>query len=147
MSRLLGRCCSEARSRRQHPRLPNSRRGERCLPVDLHRRFAIRTHNPEANGAPGGPAIPTPDSARIYPGESGLEYCQQGWHVITIGVFDDPTLSSGGNKEAHRTLSAVDIQFALDSEEVARGCCAPAYHRRPGHRLEDGAHASVFGCR
>jgi hypothetical protein len=77
--------------------------------------FAIRTHNPEANGAPGGPAIPTPDSARIYPGESGLEYCQQGWHVITIGVFDDPTLSPGGNKEARQTLSAVDIQFALDN--------------------------------
>ena len=55
------------------------------------------------------------DRGRIYPGESGLEYCQQGWHVITIGVFDDPTLSPGGNKEARKTLSAVDTQFALDN--------------------------------
>jgi hypothetical protein len=67
--------------------------------------FAIRTHNPEAHGAPGGPAIPTPDSARIYPGEPDLEYCAPGWHVITLGVFDD---------ELRQALSTVDIQFALD---------------------------------
>ena len=66
--------------------------------------FAIRTHNFEANGAPGGPAIPTPDSARIYPGEPDLEYCAQGWHVITLGVFD----------EVRQSLSTVDLQFALD---------------------------------
>jgi hypothetical protein len=66
--------------------------------------FAIRTHNFEAQGAPGGPAIPTPDSARIYPGEPGLEYCAQGWHVITLGVFN----------EVRQSLSAVDMQFALD---------------------------------
>ena len=57
------------------------------------------------------PAIPTPDSARIYPGEPDLEYeldleyCAQGWHVITLGVFDD---------DLRQALSAVDIQFALD---------------------------------
>jgi hypothetical protein len=67
--------------------------------------FAIRTHNFEAQGAPGGPAIPTPDSARIYPGEPDLEYCAQGWHVITLGVFND---------EVRQSLSTVDIQFALD---------------------------------
>ncbi len=66
--------------------------------------FAIRTHNLEANGAPGGPAIPTPDSARIYPGEPNLECCAQGWHVITLGVFN----------EVRQSLSTVDIQFALD---------------------------------
>ena len=66
--------------------------------------FAIRTHNFEANGAPGGPAIPTPDSARIYPGEPDLEYCAQGWHVITLGVFN----------EVRQALSAEDLQFALD---------------------------------
>ena len=67
--------------------------------------IAIRTHNFEANGAPGGPVIPTPDSARIYPGEPDLEYCAQGWHVIILGVFDD---------ELRQALSTVDIQFALD---------------------------------
>jgi hypothetical protein len=76
--------------------------------------FAIRTHNFEANGAPGGPAIPTPDSARIYPGEHDLEYCPQGWHVITLGVFADPAFYPGGNKEARQVLSTVDIHFALD---------------------------------
>ncbi|HWI00138.1 MAG TPA: hypothetical protein VNT27_07390 [Propionibacteriaceae bacterium] len=67
--------------------------------------FAIRTHNPEAHGAPGGPAIPTPDSARIYPGEPDLEYCAQGWHVITLGIFDE---------KVRQALSTVDVQFALD---------------------------------
>ena len=71
--------------------------------------FAIRTHNFEANGAPGGPVIPTPDSARIYPGEPDLEYCAQGWHVIILGVFDD---------EVRQSLSTVDIQFALDGVSV-----------------------------
>jgi hypothetical protein len=66
--------------------------------------FAIRTHNFEAQGAPGGPAIPTPDSARIYPGEPDLEYCAQGWHVITLGVFS----------EVRQSLAAEDEQFALD---------------------------------
>jgi hypothetical protein len=71
--------------------------------------FAIRTHNLEANGAPGGPAIPTPDSARIYPGEPNLECCAQGWHVITLGVFN----------EVRQSLSTVDIQFAHRDQEVA----------------------------
>jgi hypothetical protein len=53
----------------------------------------------------GGPALPTPDSARIYPLQDDLEYCQQGWHVITLGVFDD---------EVRQSLSTVDTQFALD---------------------------------
>jgi hypothetical protein len=66
--------------------------------------FAIRTHSPEANGAPGGPAIPAPNSARIYPGEPDLEYCQQGWHVITLGIFDSE----------RQLLSTVDVQYALD---------------------------------
>jgi hypothetical protein len=66
--------------------------------------FAIRTHNFEANGAPGGPAIPTPDSARIYPGEPDLEYCAQGWHVITLGEFSD----------VRQALPLEDLQFALD---------------------------------
>jgi hypothetical protein len=53
----------------------------------------------------GGPALPTPDSARIYPLQDDPEYCQQSWHVITLGVFDD---------EVRQSLSTVDTQFALD---------------------------------
>jgi hypothetical protein len=74
---------------------------------------AIRAHNHLAEGVPGVPGDPTPGGARIYPGADGFEYCQQGWHVILLGYFDDPAFF-GGNKELFDFLSAVDIRFVLD---------------------------------
>jgi hypothetical protein len=75
---------------------------------------AIRAHNPGANGAPGVPVDPPPDGARIYPGVEDAVYCVQGWHVVMLGSFDDPTAYPGGNKELFEVLSAVTIQFFLD---------------------------------
>jgi hypothetical protein len=66
-----------------------------------------------AEGVPGVPVETTPDGARIYPGLDGLEYCGEGWHVIVLGVFDDPALF-GGNKELFDVLAAVDVRYVLD---------------------------------
>ena len=69
---------------------------------------AIRAHNQLAEGVPG-----QRFDARIYPGEDDLEYCEQGWHVILLGVFDDPAFF-GGNKGLFDYLSSVDVRFVLD---------------------------------
>jgi hypothetical protein len=74
---------------------------------------AIRAHNPLADGAPGRPVDPPPDSARIYPFADGAEYCE-GWHVVMLAGFGDPAAFPGGNKELFEFLSDVDIQFVLD---------------------------------
>ena len=74
---------------------------------------AIRAHNHLAEGVPGVPGETTPDGARIYPGLDDLEYCDQGWHVVLLGYFDDPAFF-GGNQELFDYLSAVDIRFVLD---------------------------------
>lgn len=74
---------------------------------------AIRTHNHLAAGVPGVPVETTTDGARIYPGQDGLEYCEHGWHVVLLGIFDDPAFF-GGNKELFDFLAAVDIRFVLD---------------------------------
>jgi hypothetical protein len=74
-------------------------------------------HNPLAEGAPrqpGDPTNPAPDSARIYPLAENVEYCQQGWHVVMLGIFDDPTLYAGGQQELRELLSAVTVEFILD---------------------------------
>ena len=75
---------------------------------------AIRAHNHLAEGVPGVPGETTPDGARIYPGLDDLEYCEQGWHVVLLGYFDDPAFFVGGNKKLFAFLSAVDIRFSLD---------------------------------
>lgn len=75
---------------------------------------AIRAHNHLASGVPGVPGETTPDGARIYPLLDDLQYCDQGWHVVLLGFFDDPAFYAGGNKELFELLSAVDIRFALD---------------------------------
>lgn len=98
------RCCLVARPRTRPPAGPTRGEANAAFQSNFTGGFAIRTHNLKANGAPGGPAIPTPDSARIYRGEPDLEYCAQGWHVITLGVFN----------ELRQSLSAEDLQFALD---------------------------------
>jgi hypothetical protein len=99
--------------------------------------FAIRTHNFEAKGASGGPAIPTPDSARIYPGEPDLEYCAQGWHVITLGGFN----------EVRQALSTVDLQFALDgvSLQTERTAIKKLQHPDPNFS-ENPLWAVTFGA-
>jgi hypothetical protein len=75
---------------------------------------AIRAHNHQASGVPGVPGETTPDGARIYPLLDDLQYCDDGWHVVLLGYFDDPAFYAGGNKELFDFLSAVDIRFALD---------------------------------
>jgi hypothetical protein len=78
--------------------------------------FAIRTHNPLANGAPrqpGEPTFPAPESARIYPAADGVAYCEQGWHVVMLAFFDDPSLY-GSMQELFAYLSSIELQFALD---------------------------------
>jgi hypothetical protein len=74
---------------------------------------ALRAHNPLADGAPGLPVDPPPDSARIYPFADGAKYCE-GWHVVMLAGFGDPAAFLGGNKELFEFLSAVSIQFVLD---------------------------------
>ena len=75
---------------------------------------SIRVHNPEAQGVPGVPIEPPLDSARIYPLLDGVEYCQQGWHVVILGTFDDPTFYDGGQRELRDLLSQSEQQFFLD---------------------------------
>jgi hypothetical protein len=70
---------------------------------------AIRAHNHLAEGAPGMPFL-----ARIYAGEDGLEYCEQGWHVIHLGFFDDPAFFPDGNNGLFDYLSAIDVRYVLD---------------------------------
>ena len=75
---------------------------------------AIRAHNPDAQGAPGVPADPPLDSARIYPLPDGVEYCAEGWHVVMLGIFDDPALYAEGQQELRGLLSQIEMQFFLD---------------------------------
>ena len=75
---------------------------------------AIRMHNHLADGVPGVPGETTPDGARIYPLLDDLVYCEGGWHVVLLGLFDDPAFYSGGNKELFDLLSAAEVRFALD---------------------------------
>jgi hypothetical protein len=75
---------------------------------------AIRAHNHDASGVPGVPAETTPNGARIYPLLDDLQYCDQGWHVVLLGFFDDPAFYAGGNKELFAFLSGVDVRFTLD---------------------------------
>ena len=74
---------------------------------------AIRVHNPAAEGAPGVPIDPPPDSARIPPFVDGAEYCD-GWHVVMLVGFGDPAAFPGGNTELFEFLSDVAIEFVLD---------------------------------
>ena len=74
---------------------------------------AIRAHNPLANGAPGVPVDPPPDSARVYPFADGAEYCH-GSHVVMLAGFGDPAAFPAGNKQLFEFLSDVSIQFVLD---------------------------------
>jgi hypothetical protein len=75
---------------------------------------SIRVYNPEAGGAPGVPIEPPLDSARIYPLLDDVVYCEQGWHVVMLGLFDDPAAYPGGRKQLVDDLSAVDMQFLID---------------------------------
>jgi hypothetical protein len=75
---------------------------------------SIRAHNPNAEGAPGVPVEPPLDSARIYPGLDDVEYCEQGWHVVMLGIFDDPAAYPGGKQQLVDDLSSVDMQFLID---------------------------------
>ena len=74
---------------------------------------AIRAHNHLAEGVPGVPGETTPDGARIYPLLDDLVYCEAGWHVVVLGVFDDPAFF-GGNRGLFDYLSAIDVRFELD---------------------------------
>jgi hypothetical protein len=73
---------------------------------------AIRFHNPLAMGAPGVP-FGAPDSARINAGFDNVVYCQEGWHVIEVGFFDDPSFYSSRN-ELRAYLSSLSTEFVLD---------------------------------
>ena len=56
------RCCLVARPRTRPPAGPTRGEANAAFQSNFTGGFAIRTHNLKANGAPGGPAIPTPDS-------------------------------------------------------------------------------------
>jgi hypothetical protein len=105
---------------------------------------AIRAHNHLAEGVPGVPVDTTPDGARIYPGGDGLEYCEQGWHVVQLGYFDDPALF-GGNQALFDFLSAVDIRFVLDGDPLATERTAIKRFSDPGAFSEE-AFAVGFGA-
>lgn len=95
--------------------------------------MSIRLSNPEAQGVPGVPIEPPLDSARIYPLLDGVEYCQGGWHVVMLGIFDDPTLYAGGKQELRALLSAVTNEFILDGVplEVKRTAIKRFQHPPP----------------
>jgi len=95
---------------------------------------SIRAYNPEAEGAPGVPIEPPLDSARIYPlPDAEFEYCQQGWHVVMLGLFDDPTLYAGGQQELRELLWAATMEFILDGAplEVERTAIKRFQHPLP----------------
>jgi hypothetical protein len=73
---------------------------------------AIRFHNPLAKGGPGVP-FGAPDSARIFSLFDNVAYCQEGWHVIVVGAFDDPSFYSSRN-ELRAYLSSLSTEFVLD---------------------------------
>jgi len=107
---------------------------------------AIRTHNHLAGGAPGVPGETTPDGARIYPLLNDLVYCEQGWHVILLGIFDDPAFYAGGNRELFDFLSAFDLRFVLDGVplETERTAIKRLAHTDPAF-VEEGF-AVAFGA-
>ena len=106
---------------------------------------AIRAHNHSAEGVPGTPVDTVPDGGRIYPGQDGLEYCAQGWHVIVLGLFDDPAFF-GGNGQLFEYLAATDIRFVLDGtpRETQRTAIKRFSHPLPGFAEE--AFAVNFGA-
>jgi hypothetical protein len=73
---------------------------------------AIRFHNPLAKGGPGVP-FDAPDSARIFALFDNVAYCQEGWHLIVLGEFDDPSFYSSRN-ELRVYLSSLSVEFVLD---------------------------------
>jgi hypothetical protein len=73
---------------------------------------AILGHNHLAEGVPGA-FTATPDGPRIDPTGDGLVYCTQGWHVVSLALFDDPTFY-GGNNQLFAFLSSLGMQFVLD---------------------------------
>ena len=107
---------------------------------------AIRTYNHLAGGVPGVPGETTPDGARIYPLLDDLVYCDQGWHVVLLGVFDDPAFYLSGNKELFDYLSAGDIRFVLDGVplETERTAIKRLAHTDPAF-IEEGF-ALAFGA-
>jgi hypothetical protein len=68
---------------------------------------AIRAHTHLAEGVPGVPAETTPDGARIHPLLDDLGYCDESWHVVLLGAFDDPAFYVGGNRELFDYLAAI----------------------------------------
>lgn len=78
---------------------------------------AILGHNHLAQGVPGAISA-TPDGPRIDPLGDGLVYCTQGWHVVSVGLFDVPSVY-GGNNQLFAFLSSLDMQFALDGGPLA----------------------------
>jgi len=95
------------------PRPPTRGDAEAAFQAFFTGGSAIRAHNPLADGVPGVPVDPPPDSARIYPFADGAEYCD-GWHVVMLAGFGDPAAFPGGNRELFEFLSDVEIQFVLD---------------------------------
>jgi hypothetical protein len=73
---------------------------------------AIRFHNPLAKGRPGVEPL-SPDSARIFALFDNVAYCQEGWRVIVLGFFDDPSFYSSRN-ELRAYLSSLSMEFVLD---------------------------------
>jgi hypothetical protein len=107
---------------------------------------AIRAHNHSAEGVPGVPVDTTPDGARIYPFLDGLEYCQQGWHVVLLGFFDDPAFYPGGNKELFAILSSADIRFVLDGVPLETDRTAIKRFSHPDPAFAEDAFAVNFGA-
>lgn len=106
---------------------------------------AIRAHNHLAEGVPGVPVETTPHDARIYPGLDGLEYCAEGWHVILLGLFDDPAFF-GGNKELFAYLETLDIRFVLDGVPLEAERTAIKRFSHPPADFSEQAFAVGFGA-
>ena len=87
----------------------------------------------------------TTDGARIYPGQDGLEYCEHGWHVVLLGIFDDPAFF-GGNEELFDFLAAVDIRFVLDGVPLDAERTSIRRFSNPPAEFSEQAFAVGFGA-
>jgi hypothetical protein len=95
--------------------------------ASLNAGLAIRAHNPDAHGAPG-QLLATEEGVRIDPlADSGRRYCSNGWHVISLALFEQTSSFAGGKKELADLLAASEIRFVLDGRalEVQRTALKP----------------------
>ena len=77
---------------------------------------AIFVHNPDAQGAP--LEAGDPGGVRINPLRNGAEYCDGGWHVISLGIYDY-LIFYPSTQDILDSLDESSVTFMLDGSLVA----------------------------